>query len=617
MSVELDEVHDFLAEHEPFNHLPADVLSHLVSNMTMRYVRRGETIIGVGQENLNLHVIRTGAVDIVAEDDTLLDRRDAGQTFGYSTLLGERPSKYSMIAVEDSLLLVAEHDTVQTMLADHPDLSRYYSSQSLRVSQAAAELRGDPSQDVLATSLSSMIEGRPPVLVEQDVTVREAAGAMVEGNVSSLLITSAGQLSGILTDKDLRGRVVASGVPLDTPVKEVMTPSPITVHPSALAFEAMLIMSENGIHHVPVTDQTGVLGVVTSGDLSRLMKSNPIFLSADLSRRSRAELQGAYRRAAETIIRFIDRGAGAREAAQILTSVGDVLVRRFIKLFEDEHGPAPVPYSFVAVGSQGRREMGPASDQDNALILSDDYDEAAHGDYFDRLSTYVCTGLDEAGQVLCPGNMMAMNPEWRMTSSEWMRTFQGWIGAPQPDALLNAQIYFDMRSLAGDENLATAVHEYAVEQAASAPRLHAHLAALAARREPPLGFFRGFVVERGGEYVDTLDVKKGGTAGLVQIARLYAIKAEVTAVGTRERFQQAAGNSVSHQSVLNLLDAFDILTALTHRYQADQLRSGKEPTYHIDPNQLSTINRENLRDAFQIIKKFQSALATAHPIRSI
>lgn len=617
MSVELDEVSGFLAQHEPFSRLPEEALAEVTSAMTMEYVRRGQQIVTLGQRNDNLHVIRTGAVDVIGDEGILLDRRDAGRTFGYSTLVGEPESRYTITAVEDTLLLVMPREAFAALVEKHPDIDRFYSSLSLRISRAAAELRSDPAQDVLATGVREMMGDRGAVQTDAATSIRDAARAMIDGNVSSLIITSGGVLAGILTDKDLRGRVVAGGVDPTRAVAEVMTPDPVTISPDALAFEAILLMSELGVHHLPVVEEGRTVGVVSSGDLSRLLKANPIFLTADLSRRGVAELEGAYRRAAETAIRLIDRGAGARESAQVLTTVGDALVRRLITLFEESAGPAPVEYAFVAVGSQGRREMGPASDQDNALILADDYDEASHGDYFDRLSTFVCTGLDRAGQVVCPGGMMAMNPEWRMTRSEWMDTFHRWIMAPQPDALLNAQIYFDMRALAGAPELAEDVHAAAVELAAGAPRLHAHLAALASRREPPLGFFRGFVVEKNGEYADTLDVKKGGTAALVQMARLYAIKAGVTAVGTRERFELSAGHSLSPQGAENLLDAFDFLSALTHRYQAQQLRAGNAPDYHIDPAQLTTSNRENLRDAFQIIKKMQTALSSAHPVRSI
>ena len=154
--------------------------------------------------------------------------------------------------------------------------------------------------------------------------------------------------------------------------------------------------------------------------------------------------------------------------------------------------------------------------------------------------------------------------------------------------------------------------------ARGARRMHAHLASLAARREPPLGFFRGLVVDRSGEYANTLNVKKGGTAGIVQMARLFSLNAGVTAVGTRRRLTDAAAEgAVSEKGALDLLDAFEYLRTITLRHQAQQVREKIVPDYNIDPNQLSKMDREHLRDSFQIIKNMQNALATKYPVRSI
>ena len=214
--------------------------------------------------------------------------------------------------------------------------------------------------------------------------------------------------------------------------------------------------------------------------------------------------------------------------------------------------------------------------------------------------------------------MMASNPEWRMTTNQWVETFHQWITAPEPDALLHAQTFFDFRGIHGDLEMSHEIHQAAVEMARGARRMHAHLASLAARRDPPVGFFRGFVVERSGEYGSTLDVKKGGTAGIVQMARLYALATGSDAIGTRERLQAAAGHGqVSEQGAQDLLDAFDFLGNISFQHQARQIRAGEKPNYHIDPNSLGKMDREHLRDAFIIIKSMQNALATKYPVRNI
>lgn len=618
MSVELDEVRDFLATTDPFAQLPDEVLDALPAQMDMRYVRRGVTIVGTGDTNDTLHVIRSGAVDITDSDGILLDRRGAGRTFGYSTLVGDKAaSRYDMIAVEDTLLLVLPRQAFVELAEEHPQVQRYYSGQSARIAAAASSLRQDSASDVLSTLVGDFMVTEP-VSVEDGVSVREAARTMEGNRVSSLLITRGGDLAGIVTDRDMRGGI-ASGTDLDGPITEIMTAGPKTATSDMPAFEAMLRMAERRVHHLPVVDSGRLVGLVSSSDIMRLLRHDPIYLTADLSRRDTPEeLKEVYDNAHDVAVRFIERGASSEEVTGLLTVAADGLARRLLQLGEEKFGEPPVPYAFVVVGSQGRRGMGLASDQDNAMVLDDSFDEAEHGQYFADLATYVCEGLAAAGQVLCPGNMMAMNPDWRMTVSTWISTFHNWITAPEPDALLHAQTFFDFRAIHGEERLAEEVHTFAVRQARGAQRMHAHLGALAARREPPLGLFRGLVVDRSGEYANTLDVKKGGTAAIVQMARLFSLASGIDAVGTRPRLKLAAGQgAVSTGGAEELIDAFDFLNTIALKQQAEQVRRGEEPNYHINPKALGRLDSEHLRDAFQIIKNMQNALATKYPVRSI
>ena len=618
MTVELDEVRDFLAASDPFAQLPANELSGLPQHMSMRYVRRSDAIISAGQTNDMLYIIRSGAVDVLDSEGTLLDRRDAGRSFGFSTLMGDNTCRYSMIAVEDTLLLTMPREPFVELAERNPELARFFSGQSARMRAAAAQLRQESSSDVLRTQLGDF-KIPNPATVTPDTTIQDAARIMENRNVSSLLVSRDGGLEGIVTDRDMRGRVVANNMDVTLPVTEIMTPNPRAVTSDALAFEAMLIMADMRIHHLPVVDEGAVTGIIASADIMRLLRHDPIYLTADLSRRTTPEdMREVYESAADVAVRFIERGASAEEVTGLLTVAADSLARHLITLAEEQLGPPPVPYAFVVLGSQGRRGMGLASDQDNALILDDSYDPDLHGDYFKNLADYVCTGLDSSGQVLCPGDMMAMNPDWRMTVTQWTNTFHTWITAPEPEALLHAQTFFDMRAIHGVLELADNVHTTAVDMAAHSGRLHAHLATLAARREPPLGFFRGFVVDRSGDYANTLDVKKGGTAAIVQMARMYALSAGIDAVGTRPRLQAAASAGVvSERGAEDLIDAFDFLTTIALRQHAEQLRRGQKPNYHIDPKELGKLDREHLRDAFQIIKGMQSALSTQYPVRSM
>lgn len=620
MSVELDEVLGFLRGHEPFASLPEETLRTLPGQMGITYFRRGDAVVNFGDVNDTLYIIRSGAVDIVSEENLLLDRREAGLNFGYSTLVGEPESKYMMQAVEDSVLLMLPRGAFEQLIDDHPDLNRFFQTASRRVKAAADEVRESGSSDVLRTPIREIIQGRALVSEDAGVSIAHAAQTMVEKRVTCLILTGA-EHPGIITDRDLRARVVAKQVDTNLPVRHVMTSPVRTIRPDALVFEAMLTMGELGIHHLPVEGPDGVVGVVTSSDIMRQLQSDPIYLAADVERSTLDELEGAYRDASTVAVRFFERGASAQETQRLLTSIADAIARRLGALAVDKLGPPPVPFAFVAVGSQARGEMGPASDQDNALVLSDDFDEAQHGSYFAELARFVCEGLGRAGQALCPGDMMASSAEWRMTESQWNQTFHAWVTAPDPNALLHSQVFFDFRALFGYgegwETLAQRVHDNALVAAQGSRRLHTHLAALATFREPPIGFFRGLVVERSGDYASTLDIKRGGTAAVVQMARLYSITSGSGEVETVARLKSSAGGAVSAKGAADMLDAYEYLSDLAMRHQAKQVRAGEAPNYHIDPKQLSERDRHALRDAFGVIKSLQNALANKYPTRAV
>lgn len=622
MNVEIAEVAGFLAAHEPFMRLPEPARAELAAAMEIIYVRRGEDIITPGHENAALYVIRSGAVDVIGED-VLLDRRDAGRSFGYSTLVNpeESRSRYRMTAVEDSLLLVIPAAVFRAVAQEHPDFQRFYSSQTLRIRQAAAQL----NDDGFATTLRSPVlrpgdSSTAPLVVKAEDSIQSVAADMDAGNHTAALVSDGTRIVGIITDKDLRGRVVARGVATHQAVATVMTVDPVTVTATATVMDALVVMSERNISHLPVLGEEGAsvpVGLVTNATLMELLRNDPVYLIADIARhKNREELVGTFERATHIVARFIERGASPADAARMMTIAADGIAQRLVALAYEELGPAPVEYAFVTVGSQGRHETGFASDQDNALILADTYQPELHGDYFAALTDYVCTGLADAGQRLCPGDMMANQPQWRMTIRQWHEAFAQWVTALESEAVLQAQVFFDMRTVAGSDSLTAEVHSYAVAAASGARRFHAHLAALAARREPPLGFFRGFVVDKSGEYAKTLDIKKGGVAGIVQMARLHAISGGSRELDTRARLQAAAGQNISEQGANNLIDAFDFLTAMSLRHQAQQLREGAAPDNHIDPAQLSKMEREHLRDAFQIVGSMYKALATKYPVRS-
>ena len=618
MDVELAEIRDFLAQHPPFDALPAPVLDALPRRCTLTYARRGSTVLRQGQRGDRLYVVRSGAVDIT-DGDQLVDRVGAGGAFGMSAFVEHGPIRYAVTAREDSLLLTLPQAAVDELMATHPAVAAHFAATHHdRIRTALGQLRaGAGGSAVLRTSVRDLLR-TAPVSVLPEVGIAEAARVMTDAGVSSLLVMEGDRLVGIVTDRDLRRRVLAAGLDPARPVREVMSADPVTVGDDALALELLLTMTSRSIHHLPVLDAEGaVLGLVTTTDLVRLERANPVYLVSDVARQEEVEgVVALARRVPQVVRQLVAQDTTAEDVGRVTTTLVDAVTTRLVQLAEaglaDEgHGPAPAAYAWVALGSAGREELGLGGDQDHALVLADGADPSHP--WWAALAERVTAGLEGCGWPRCDGEVMATNPRWRLTVGQWRGQFAGWAHEPEPDAVLSAAVFFDMRAVHGEAALVQQVREHAVAAATSSPLLLAHLTGQAVRMRPPLGFFRGFVLEDAGEHRDTLDIKRG-VAAVVQVARVLALRAGSTALGTRTRLRVAvARGQLSPQAGTDLADALELLSQLRLRHQAEQVRQGLAPDNHLDPATLGGLDRRHLRDAFQVVRAAQQALAARAP----
>jgi CBS domain-containing protein len=611
MDVELAMVRDFLAEHEPFSMLPADTLDGLPSRLLTRYYRRGSVLVEHGAANAYLFILRSGAVDILDAQGALVERTEVGESFGISSVMTGGPSNYRLVAHADSLCLLLPADEFSPLMASSPDLSRHYLDQQAgRIKTAIASVRAqDAGSAILRTRVRDIVRTAPITITGRD-SVRDAATLMTQRRVSALLVTEGDLLVGILTDRDLRAKVVAQGRPATEPVSAIMSPDPLSVSPDTLAFEVLVLMSQRGFHHLPVLEGTRLLGMITAGDLMRLEQANPSYLVGQIERQASVEdLAATASRLPEVVSAAAGQDATAADVSRVVTAIVDALTRKLIGLAEDALGPAPAEYCWVALGSQGRLEAGLGSDQDNALILGRD-PAPAEADWFAALAAFVVDGLERCGFPRCPGDMMASNPAWRQSVAGWEHSFGRWIGTPDPDAMLHAQTFLDMRAVHGDRSLAERVHAHAVALVPGSPRFQAHLAKEAQRFEPPLGFFRDFVVESAGEHRHALDLKVGGITPVVQLARLVSLAAGSAALSTGERLRAAAGTgALSQESAASLGDAFEFIGYVRLQHQVRQFATGASVDNYIDPTSLSSFERRHLKEAFGIIRGLQKAVA--------
>ncbi|MEL4358184.1 MULTISPECIES: DUF294 nucleotidyltransferase-like domain-containing protein [unclassified Luteococcus] len=612
MDVELAEVRDFLAAHEPFSTLPGTVLNQLPSRLQLRYHRWGTELMTQGRPNNQLYILRSGAVDIVDATGALVERTEPGGSFGASSLLSRQGSRYTITTIEDSLVLVMGAEVFGHLVEHYPEVRAFYDRQGQgRLRQAVAvKQSADERSAAWLRSTVAEIGAKKLVTSPADVTIRQAAQLMTEHRVSALpVVDASGALAGIVTDRDLRSKVVARGIDGDQPLASVMTTDPVRISPDTQAFEALLEMTSRGVHHLPVVANGALVGMVTAGDIVRLQQADPVFLVGDISRQQDVtSLARVSKRVPELVAQLLKQDASAHDITRLLTTVADAMARRLIALATTELGPAPGPWSWIALGSQARRELSINSDQDHALVIADGVDlSGPAGEWFQQLAERVTAGLAECGYRLCDGDVMASNPAWRLTVGQWKRQFASWLNEPHPDAVLHSQIFFDARTVHGDPALLAEVRAETLALTPKAQRFLGQLAAQAVERQPPVGFFRGRVLALRGEESETFDLKANGVHAIIELARVHALAHGLAEVGTLERLRAVAKVS-SSTSLEELADAFEFITHVRLAHQNEQAVQARTPDNLVRAGELSSFDRRHLKDAFSLIRHAQEGL---------
>jgi len=430
---------------------------------------------------------------------------------------------------------------------------------------------------------------------------------MSEHRVSSLLITDNDELIGILTDRDLRTRAVAQGLDYDTPVSVIMTRDPIVMDSHDYASEAVLKMMERNVHHIPIMKNGRPIGVVSTGDIVQKESHGSVYLISDIFKQNNIEsLRAISQKMTHTFTQLVVADANTQMIGNAMSHIGTAFVKRLLQLAEEKFGPAPVPYCFIALGSQAREEQTISTDQDNALILSDKYNEEIHGEYFEALSQWVCQNLDQCGYTLCTGDIMASNTRWRQPLSVWKENFSDWIQKPKAEALLRLSIFFDLRGIYGDKTLAKLLNQHIRKEAKEHSGFLTFMARNANQRKPPLGFFRQFVLDGEGKQSRTFNLKERGIAPIIDIVRVHALACGSDKLNTLERIEdiEAAG-LLPDGRAKDLAVALEMIGMVRIKNQKDQIEAGEQPNNHVNPENLSSFEKRHLRDAFNIVTRQQ------------
>ncbi len=599
MPLSHDQITRFLKSVHPYDALPPEALDDLAKQIEVWEVDEGSAVYELGHTLPGVFLIYEGQVEITDENGAVVSHLGLRNSFGERGLLKDGIAATHAHAGTPAVLFVLPPAVVRKLIDSHHFVAKFFD-----------RTRGErPGPQSLATSSIDVLMARNPATCPAAMPVQEAARLMRDRHISCLCVAEGETLQGIVTLRDISGKYVADAMPEATPVSAIMTADPITLSPSDIGSDVLHVMMERGIGHIPVAEGGKLVGIVTQTDLTHYQAVS----SAELVRQialanSAAEMAKVTAEIPQLLVQLVAAGNRHEIVTRLITDIADTATRRLLILAEKKLGPPPVPYLWLACGSQGRQEQTGVSDQDNCLVLDDKVTDADMG-YFTKLAKFVSDGLDTCGYFYCPGDMMATNPRWCQPVRVWRDYFKGWIAKPNPEAQMLASVMFDLRPIGGAFELFTDLQADTLAAANANSIFVAHMISNSLKHTPPLGLLRGFATIRSGEHRNTLDLKHNGVVPVVDLARVYSLQGQLTEANTRARLKAAeAAGVLSPAGARDILDAYDLIAETRLEHQVRLVKSGEKPDNYLPPSALSDFERSHLRDAFVVVKTMQSAV---------
>ncbi len=628
-SVAPEVVIDFLSGIMPFDSLDKETLLDVARHIRVDFFPKGTRLLTAGEtEPKYLYLIQRGGVKSFLTDDegevTLKDYRGEGATIGALPIIHGTTANLDIEMVEDTFCFLLPREVFLDLIQNQPGFAQYYlkSFSEKIVNTAYTELRrhrmgrrGDEELYLFTMKVGDIIKNTPRK-VPTTATIQEAAQAMANYRIGSLLIHEPDDdeaIVGIITDRDLRNKVIAAGRDYQEQVSTIMTSPVATVLSKAICFDVLLKMMSTGIHHLAVERKGKIIGVVTSHDIMLLQGTSPYSLFKEISKQR--QIQGLYplsQKIPDIIRNLIKEGAKAGDIARMISLLNDQILERMLSLLEDELGPPPVPYCWLLMGSEGRREQTFKTDQDNAIIYADPADDSeaeAARKYFAVFAEKAIDHLVNCGYPLCPGEIMARNPKWCQPISTWKEYFARWISTPDPEELLHVTIFFDFRPGYGKTTLAEELRKFLGEQTRRQEIYLLHLARECMTVRAPLSFFKSFIVEKDGEHKNKLDLKTKGLTPFVNFARVLALKYGVRETNTLARLQVLAEEGhLSEDLWVSAREAYEMQMQLRIIHQLAQIEEGILPDNYIDPGQLTDLEKKMLKESFEVVERLHGVL---------
>ncbi|SHO58185.1 putative nucleotidyltransferase substrate binding domain-containing protein [Vibrio quintilis] len=607
-------IYDFLIKIDPFDKLPDEIVSYLSGQVKVRYLSQGERIeFSALCEDRYLYIIRTGAIEQKRADGQLRARLGEDDQFGFTFLepLKDTEDGYYAEAISDSLLYLVPHEVVKEICVKHPEFVDYFAARAqVRLTSAISSINRDANREDEGFFYRRVgeIASENIAIVESDTPIRQVAQIMCgekKNRSSCAVVKQNDEIVGIVTDRDMT-RGVAAGIDTGEPIHLVMTHNPQLIQADDKVVQAISVMLQHNIRCMPVLRGKEVVGLLTTSHLVHNHRTQALFLIEKIKYASSVNSLAALKNERESIFEsLVESGIGAVLQGQVMAMIMDAFTRRLIEISEELLGPPPCDYVWMVAGSHARNEVHMLSDQDSAIVLSDDV-KPEDIVYFRHLAMRVCNGLFACGYPLCDGKYMAATPKWCQPLDTWKAYYSKWVASPEYNKLLSISVFLEVRSVYGNQGFVHELQQHLHHCIQSSSNFLPSLVRDAIDTQPPLGIFNNLVLEKGGDNSNTLNIKKYALNLIIDLARIFSLSAGGSMTGTEERFQYAAAHgALSEDSCENIIGAFRFIRKVRFKHQMQSLRDGRNPDNHISPDSFSSFERKHLKEAFKIISELQ------------
>jgi len=621
-----------LRETEPFNHLPESLFQELRESAVKQKFPANVHIFNQNDPPTGyLYVIFDGMVEITANapggEEMVVNYRKAGNFFGGTPIFTGEPYTGGARTVTETTCYLIPDQALKKAAQNYPQVSDYFTRVVLsrvrslyadivkeHTSNAITQMEAYPFKKRLSEIMSAPVE-----TCRSDASARAIARQMSNKNVSSILVLGDKSTPiGIITERDLIEKVLSpDAIDYDEiTATGIMTPHPHFVTPETYMYEAMTYITAHRIKHLPVIDRGQLVGMVTMRDLMRFRSQKAMLLVGSVSEESTLKGLASIKKEILTVARsLLTETHSTPEVMEIISYIHHSIIKKvyqvcFNEMLAEGYQRPKIRYSFLLMGSGGRREMLLNPDQDNGFIFEDVPDERLPEieNFFAPFGDKLVAALEQVGYPLCEGKVMCNNPLWRGRLSDWHQRIHDWVQNPEPQTVRYSSIFFDFVPLEGDSSLAQALHDIVFSEIREFEGFLYHMMSLDLRYKIPLGMLGRFLVEKSGDHKGCLSLKQGGSIYIVDCVRMFALEKGLQETTTLDRLNRLVERKVFETDTAeHIKAALEALNFLRLRNEIQQLEAGQEASHFLDPNSLSKSEQELLKESFHAVSKLQDA----------